>query len=118
MPATPWSQPGDDPAGTEREVQRGAAVVGGVELLAGAEGHADVVHPDTSGPAVASDPVPSVMSSDVQVSVGGSPSGNSISGFLSSLTGTTRQCHGRRTRGRSGGVPDGATGRDPAMLSA
>src|SRR6478609_4859438 len=37
---------GDDLAGTELELQRGAAVPGGVELLAGGEGDTDVVHGD------------------------------------------------------------------------
>ena len=44
MPWTPWSQPGDDLADAEAEVERGATVVGRVELLAGRVGHADVVH--------------------------------------------------------------------------
>ena len=39
---------GDDPTGAQREDQRLAAVVAGVELLTGGEGDADVVHGDAS----------------------------------------------------------------------
>ena len=38
----------DDPAGTELELQRLAAVVGRVELLPAAIGHTDVVHSDSA----------------------------------------------------------------------
>src|SRR5688500_589704 len=38
----------DDPAGAKRKVPRLSAVVGGVELLAGAVGDPDVVNPDVA----------------------------------------------------------------------
>ena len=46
MPTMPSSQPADDLADAEAEVQRCAAVPRGVELLAGGVGHADVVRRD------------------------------------------------------------------------
>ena len=70
---------GDDLADAEAERQRLAAVVGGVELLAGGVRDPDVVDL-TVVPAVASVPSPSVRSVTSR-SEGGGESGKSISGF-------------------------------------
>ena len=70
----------DDATGPQREVQRRAAVVGGVELLAGAVGDPDVVHADGVALAWPRQPSPSAMSV-ISSSAGGGPSGKSTSGL-------------------------------------
>ena len=70
---------GDDLADAEAELQRLAAVPGGVELLAGGVRDADVVGARRCWPATASAPSPTVMSS-MTSSVGGWSPGKSISG--------------------------------------